>query len=262
MVSKHEDSANEMSDFKVLGLRVGVTSLEQATEYIIQRSQTEQNGYVCAANVHMCMESHDDNDFQQIVNGAVLVVPDGKPLVWWMRSFGINNVKQVRGPDLFLNVCSKASQLGISVGLYGGAQDALDKLQEYFKSQLPNLNVACAISPPFRELAQDEQAEFLKTINESGAKILFLGLGCPKQERWMSYNKNKINAIMIGVGAAFDFYAGTKKMAPTWMMKLGLEWLYRLITEPGRLWKRYLMNNPRFVFHFFVARMRKYLIKS
>jgi len=163
---------------------------------------------------------------------------------------------------LFLNVCEKAGQRRISVGLYGGTQDALDKLQEYFKSHLPNLNIACAISPPFRELTQDEQSEYFKTINESGAKILFLGLGCPKQERWMAHNMDKINALMIGVGAAFDFYAGTKKMAPIWMMKLGLEWLYRLITEPGRLWKRYLMNNPRFVFHFLVARMRGYLIKS
>ena len=261
MINRHEDSANERANFKVLGLQVDVTSLKQATEYVIQRSQTEQNGYVCAANVHMCMESHDDKDFQQVVNGAALVVPDGKPLVWWMRAFGIKNAKQVRGPDLFLNVCDEASQRGISVGLYGGTQDALGKLQEYFMSQLPNLNIACAISPPFRELAQDEQAEYLRTINESGAKILFLGLGCPKQERWMAQNKDRINALMIGVGAAFDFYAGTKKMAPVWMMKLGLEWLYRFITEPGRLWKRYLKNNPRFVLYFLVAWMREYLIK-
>jgi N-acetylglucosaminyldiphosphoundecaprenol N-acetyl-beta-D-mannosaminyltransferase len=262
MVVKHEDSVSGRSDFNVLGLRVGITSLEQATEYVIQSSQAEKKGYVCAANVHMCMESHDDEDFQQIVNGASLVVPDGKPLVWWMRAFGVNNAKQVRGPDLFLNVCNKASQHGIPIGLYGGTQDALDKLQEYFKYKLPNLNVVCAISPPFRELTQEEQAGFLDIINESGAKILFLGLGCPKQERWMAHNKDKINALMIGVGAAFDFYAGTKKIAPAWMMKIGLEWLFRLITEPGRLWKRYLMNNPRFVFHFFVARMREYLIRS
>lgn len=262
MISRLGNSANGRSDFKVLGMRVDITSLEQATEYVIQGSQTEQKGYVCAAGVHMCMESHDDEDFQRIVNGAVLVVPDGKPLVWWMRAFGIKNAKHVRGPDLFLNVCDKASEYGISVGLYGGTQDALDKLQEYFKRQLPNLNIACAISPPFRELTQDEQDKYLKTVDESGAKILFLGLGCPKQERWMAQNKDRINALMIGVGAAFDFYAGTKKMAPIWMIRMGLEWLYRLITEPGRLWKRYLMNNPRFIFHFLVARMREFLIRS
>jgi N-acetylglucosaminyldiphosphoundecaprenol N-acetyl-beta-D-mannosaminyltransferase len=259
MIIRHEYSASGRSDFKVLGLRVDVTSLDQATEYVIQRSQTDKNGYVCAANVHMCMESHDDEGFQKIVNGAALVVPDGKPLVWWMRAFGINNAKHVRGPDLFLSICDKASKHRIPIGLYGGTQDALAKLQEFFGRQLPALEIACAISPPFRKLTKNEKNEFLETINKSGAKILFLGLGCPKQERWMAHNKDRVNALMVGVGAAFDFYAGTKKIAPIWMIKLGLEWLYRLTTEPGRLWKRYLMNNPRFVFHFFVARVREYL---
>lgn len=251
-----------MRDFEILGMKVAVTSIEKATESVVDFSVAGHGGYVCAANVHMCMESHDDKEFQRVVNGAALVVPDGKPLAWWMKAFGEKNARQVRGPDLFMSVCNKASQHGIPIGLYGGTRDALGKLQEFLNRQLPALNIACAISPPFRELSQDEQADDLTTINESGAKILFLGLGCPKQERWMANNEDKIKAIMLGVGAAFDFYAGTKKMAPSWMMKLGLEWLYRLIDEPGRLWKRYLMNNPRFVFYFILARMRKYLIRS
>lgn len=247
-----------MRDFEILGMKVAVTSIEKATESVVDLSVAGHGGYVCAANVHMCMESHDDKEFQRVVNGAALVVPDGKPLAWWMKAFGEKDANQVRGPDLFLSVCSKASQNDISIGLYGGTQDTLSKLQEFLNRQLPTLNIACAISPPFCELTQDEQTEFLKTINESGVKILFLGLGCPKQERWMAKNEDKINAVMIGVGAAFDFYAGTKNIAPSWMMMLGLEWLYRLISEPGRLWKRYLMNNPRFIFYFSVARLMKY----
>lgn len=257
MLIKNKENTKSMPNFDVLGLQVGITSLEQATEYVIQESQAGKAGYVCAANVHMCMEAHDNESFRQIVNGASLVVPDGKPLVWWMRAFGMANAKHVRGPDLFLNVCIKASRCAIPIGLYGGTEDALDKLQEYFKRHLPDLKISCAISPPFREISQDEQAKYVKTINDSGTKILFLGLGCPKQERWMAKNTNRINALMIGVGAAFDFYAGTKKMAPVWMMQLGFEWLYRFATEPGRLWKRYLKNNPRFVFYFLVARIKK-----
>jgi N-acetylglucosaminyldiphosphoundecaprenol N-acetyl-beta-D-mannosaminyltransferase len=256
-VDKCNGSINPGCDFKVMGMRVDVTSLDGATEQLVNIVASRGGGYVCAANVHMCMEAHDDEGFQQIVNDAALVVPDGKPLVWWMRAFGIRAAQQVRGPDLFLSVSNAASAQGIPVSLYGGTSEVLGGLQEFLKSQYPALRIANAISPPFRELTENEERNYIDEINKSGAKILFVGLGCPKQEKWMAHNAKRVAAVMVGVGAAFDFYAGTKKMAPEWMKKAGLEWLHRLFSEPRRLWKRYLWNNPRFVYRFITEWMSR-----
>ncbi len=253
MENRCDHLTERVNSVAILGMRVDVTSLEQATEFAIHQSLVKRKGYVCAANVHMCMEAYYDKEFQQIVNAACMVVPDGKPLSWWMHAFGVSAAQQVRGPDLFESVCRRAAERGISVGLYGGTQEVLDRLQVFFKNQWPTLEVACAISPPFRELSPDEQNRYSEVINDSGARILFVGLGCPKQEKWMACNEYRISAVMIGVGAAFDFYAGTKKIAPVWIRKMGMEWLHRLISEPGRLWVRYLKNNPLFMFHFMIA---------
>lgn len=243
----------EKSCTTILGMQVDITSLEKATEFAISKSLGKQKGYICAANVHMCMEAYHDKKFQKIVNEAAMVVPDGKPLSWWMHAFGISRAEQVRGPDLFVSLCQSAAENGIPIGLYGGTQEVLDRLQLFFTKKWPALEVASAISPPFHELSTDEEDKYAKVINDTGVMILFVGLGCPKQEKWMARNENQIDAIMIGVGAAFDFYAGTKKIAPLWVRRIGMEWLHRLISEPGRLWVRYLKNNPLFMFHFLLA---------
>ncbi|MCI0550590.1 MAG: WecB/TagA/CpsF family glycosyltransferase [Anaerolineae bacterium] len=230
-------------------LDVGVDSLNYdcTCEKIVQWAQMQDSRYLCIANVHMLMEAYDSPPFKIIVNNADLVVPDGMPLVWMMQLKGYRNQSRVYGPTLMLHVLESAARENIPVGFYGGAPHVLESLVERMQTRYEGLNVVFSLSPPFRELSPQEDAEIIQAINKTGVRILFVGLGCPKQEIWMANHHGKINAVMLGVGAAFDFHAEIKLQAPAWMQGLGLEWLFRLLTEPRRLWKRYLYHNPRFV---------------
>ncbi len=234
----------------ILGMRVDVTSLADAVSKIDDWVGQNSGRYVCVSNVHMCMESFDDTGFQNIVNDADLVVPDGKPLVWSQSLLGVRDAQQVRGMDLMLSLCEHSAQAGISVGFYGGTDEILDKLGKVLNDRFQKLQIDCVIAPPFRPITTQENDAFIAKINDSGVRILFVGIGCPKQERWMAENRAKVDCVMLGVGAAFDFIAGEKRHAPRFMQSMGLEWLFRLLSEPRRLWKRYLKHNPRFVWCF------------
>ena len=206
--------------------------------------------YICVANVHMCMEAFDNRQYAEIINKSAITVPDGKPLVWAQKLLGYDSASQIRGSDLMRSVCTKAEEFKIPIGLYGGSKTALDGFSCFLGKQYPDLLIPYAISPPFRKLSNAEDKRIIDDINISGARILFVGLGCPKQEYWMAEHKGKINCVMIGIGAAFDFFGGTKRQAPRFMQKTGTEWLFRFASEPRRLWKRYLKHNPRFVYYF------------
>jgi len=184
------------------------------------------------------------------MDGADLVTPDGMPLVWALRLLGVRDQGRVYGPDLTLKVCCMAAREGIPVALYGGTPESLQRFSNTVMEQFPGLQIACQIAPPFRPLTAHEADEYTQMIAESGARVVFVGIGCPKQERWMAARKDRLPAVMIGVGAAFDFHSGRVKQAPAWMQRLGMEWLFRLLMEPRRLWKRYFKHNPRFVFLF------------
>ena len=186
-------------------------------------------------------------DFRNLINAADIVTPDGMPLVWMLRLKGCRNQQRVYGPTLMLHVLEMAAKENIPVGFYGGRPEVLEKLVEKMRAKFPGLNVAYAYSPPFRILSQQEDEEICQMIQKSGLRILFVGLGCPKQERWMAEHQGRIPAVMLGVGAAFDFHAGVISQAPLWIQNLGMEWAYRFLREPRRLWKRYLIQNPRFV---------------
>lgn len=232
----------------IIGLKISLTDYSNAIGSVMLWSQNDKPCYICAANVHMLMEAHDSPDFARIVNEADLVTPDGMPLVWMMRLKGQRNQQRVYGPTLMLHVLSMAARENIPVGFYGGAPHVLDTLVERMKERFNGLNVVYSYSPPFRELSPQEKEEVVGNIDRSGVRILFVGLGCPKQEIWMAEHRGKVRAVMLGVGAAFDFHSGVKSQAPSWMQSLGLEWLFRLLTEPRRLWKRYLYHNSRFIF--------------
>ena len=232
---------------RILGMRVDATSYEDATRRVLAWAKGRESRYVCVANVHMTMEAYDSAEFRQIVNTSDLVTPDGVPLVWMLRRLGVPDQERVYGPELTLRVCEVAAREGVPVGFYGGAPEALEALVKNLKRRFPDLSVVYAYSPPFRPLTPEEDAEVVEAINTSGARILFVGLGCPKQERWMAAHKGKVQAVMLGVGAAFDFHAGRVPQAPKWMQRAGLEWLFRILTEPRRLWRRYARHNPRFV---------------
>ena len=231
----------------ILGTRTDSTSYSDATTRVLAWANTRESRYVCVSNVHVTMESYDSTEYRAIVNGADLVTADGMPLVWALRLFGVAGATRVYGPTLTVHVLERAALVGVPVGFYGASPEVVARMLDVCQQRFAELRVAYAHSPPFRQLTAEEDGEVVREINRSGARILFVGLGCPKQERWMASHKDSVNAVMLGVGAAFDFLAGVKPQAPAWMQRVGLEWLFRLATEPRRLWWRYAYHNPRFV---------------
>jgi N-acetylglucosaminyldiphosphoundecaprenol N-acetyl-beta-D-mannosaminyltransferase len=232
---------------RILGMRVDATSYTHAAEQTVRWARQAESRYVCIATVNNVIEAYEDPSYAAVMNGADLVTPDGMPLVWGLRMLGVPKATRVYGPDLTPVVCKLAAAQGIPVGFYGGTDEVLDALTANLARQIPQLEIAYRHSPPFREATPDEQRQTVEDINRSGARVLFVGLGAPKQERWMAAQKGQVTAVMLGVGAAFDFLAGKKRQAPRLVQQLGLEWLYRLVHEPRRLWRRYLYRNPRFV---------------
>ncbi len=223
---------------KILDVSVDSTDYVRAVARLLGWARNAESRYVCAANVHMLMEAYDSPEFLKVVNKADLVAPDGMPLVWMLRFKGYPNQQRVYGPTLMLYVLEAASRENIPVGFYGSSPEVLQSLLVRMQDRFPKLKIAYSVSPSFHEISQGEDADIVKQITASSARILFVGLGCPKQEEWMADHRGKVNAVMIGVGAAFDFHAGLKSQAPAWMQKIGLEWFYRLVTEPRRLWRR------------------------
>lgn len=234
----------------ILGMRVDATSYEDATKQIITWAQLAQSRYVCVAAVSNVMEAHDDARYMRIMNHADLTTPDGMPLVWGLRRLGVGGASRVYGPDLTPSILDAASRQGLAVGFYGGAPNTLEALVAEARRRWPYLRIAYACSPPYRALTSEEDDQIVRAIESSAVDILFVGLGCPKQEIWMADHKSRVRAVMVGVGAAFDFIAGTKRQAPRALQKAGLEWFFRLATEPMRLSKRYLRQNPRFALLF------------
>jgi N-acetylglucosaminyldiphosphoundecaprenol N-acetyl-beta-D-mannosaminyltransferase len=246
-------------DLAVLGIKIAKTNYQNATQRILHWARDRESRYVCVASVNNVMEAHDSAEFQRVTNEADLVVPDGMPIVWALRLLGNRAATRVYGPDLTPIILEHAQASGLPVGFYGAAPDVLKRLQEVVAGRFPKLEIAYAYSPPFRPLTLEEDACQVAAINASGTRILFIGLPTPKQDYWMAAHKGRVQAAMVGVGAAFDFLAGTKPQAPRWMMPCGLEWVFRLSTEPRRLWKRYLKHNPRFLIFFGLQLLREKL---
>jgi N-acetylglucosaminyldiphosphoundecaprenol N-acetyl-beta-D-mannosaminyltransferase len=241
----------------ILGTRVDATSYSHATGQILEMARQGSSGYICIANVHVVMEAHDSSEFMEAVNGADLVTPDGVPIVWMMRALGVEGQTRVYGPSLTLRVCEAAADEGVPVGFLGSKPDVLAKLKNNLKRRFPSLEMVYSFAPPFHPLSEEENDKIADEIRDSGARIVFVGLGCPKQEKWIAANASRADAVLAGVGAAFDFHAGTLRQAPDVFQRVGLEWLFRLAMEPKRLWRRYAYHNPRFV-----ALALKQLLKS
>ncbi len=231
----------------VLGVHIDALTWDGAQARILSWARGHESRYVCICNVHSIVTGGRDADFHRVLNDSDLATPDGMPLVWWLRRAGFRNQARIEGPELMLRLCELAAREGISVFLYGGSESSLHLLQERMLVRFPELRIVGAISPPFRTLTPEEDAQISENINRSGAGLVFVGLGCPKQEAWMWRRRGQVHAVMIGVGAAFDFHAGRLQRAPCWMQRSGLEWLFRLISEPRRLWRRYLTTNTTFV---------------
>jgi len=244
---------------KVISMNVGVVNLISTFEAIQKLALENAGGYVCVSNVHMCMETFDSKSFRSVVNSAVLVIPDGRAISWAQKLLGHKYAEQVRGEDIMNAICESSGSKNLNIGLYGGSSDLLlAQVVTNLKQRYPDIQISYSYSPPFRPLTKEEDETVIGDINNAKVDILFVGIGCPKQERWMSEHRNNVNSVMLGVGAAFDFVAGSKQYAPKWMQKIGFEWLFRLCSEPSRLWRRYLIQNPRFIYYFFKQLMKHY----
>lgn len=232
----------------VLDSHIDATNWDDALARIIDWGSQHQSRYVTLCNVHSVVTASQDPVFKQVVAQADLALPDGAPVAWVMRHSGHPHQQRINGPDLTWRYLAAAEKLGQSVFFFGSSDDTLAKLQTRIHQSFPRLCVVGMVSPPFRELTPDEDQAYIDQINQSGAHVVFVGLGCPKQEIWMAQHRGKIHAVMLGVGAAFDYHAGTIQRAPVWMQKVGLEWFHRLCSEPRRLAKRYAVTNTVFVY--------------
>jgi N-acetylglucosaminyldiphosphoundecaprenol N-acetyl-beta-D-mannosaminyltransferase len=233
----------------VLGVPVSAVDYDGVMDWMDGTVAARGRGYICVAATHTVMVAQEDAAAMQAVRGASLVVPDGQPLVWALRALGRPLPDRVYGPDLMLKHCERAAANGTRIFLYGGRnQGALVQLTLNLRRQYPGLRVVGGCSPPFRDLDEDELDAIAQEINRTGADVVWVGIGVPKQEKWMAAMRDRLDApVLVGVGAAFDFHAGLVPQAPSWMQSAGLEWAFRLAQEPRRLWRRYLRYNPRFV---------------
>jgi N-acetylglucosaminyldiphosphoundecaprenol N-acetyl-beta-D-mannosaminyltransferase len=233
----------------VLGVGVSAVNLPSAVDTAMTWIDRRERHYVTLTGVHGVIEARDDPSFRRTLNGAGLTLPDGMPLVWLSWLAGRSQVTRVYGPDFTLALSEAMARAGKSAFYYGGVPGVAEQLAATLARRFPGLVTAGVYCPPFRALTEAEEADVATRINGSGADVVWVGLSTPKQERWMSLMRGRLAApVLIGVGAAFDFLSGRVRQAPRWMQRSGLEWLFRVSQEPRRLGRRYLRNNPRFVY--------------
>jgi len=243
-----------MSDrFDVLGVNISDIDRERALISVTKRCQDKGGGYVCFCNVHTTVMARSDSQYRHILNNAFLRSPDGKPIYWVNRLKGCSTVRQVTGPDFFEDCFAASEGLGLKHYLYGGKPEVLECLVQKLRKRYPKAVLAGWESPPFRPLSADEEHEMLERIQQIKPDLIWVGLGAPKQELWMSRHAENLQpAVLLGVGAAFDFHAGVISRAPAWMRYIGLEWFHRLMQEPRRLLRRYVVTNTLFLWYVFV----------
>jgi N-acetylglucosaminyldiphosphoundecaprenol N-acetyl-beta-D-mannosaminyltransferase len=248
----------------VVGTRVDATSYEDAASRIVGWARDGRSASVCVASVNNVMEARDDPSFRAVMGRADLVTPDGMPLVWSLRLLGVGDATRVAGADLVPHILERAAASGVTVGFFGGTDEALADLRSWAEARFPDLVIGFSEAPPFRARSAAETTRVVRDLVRSGTRILFVGLGCPTQEIWMDGLRGRAPAVTVGVGAAFDFLSGRKRRAPVVLQRLGLEWIFRLVSEPRRLWRRYLRHNPRFVglITLQVLRERRWRIRS
>jgi N-acetylglucosaminyldiphosphoundecaprenol N-acetyl-beta-D-mannosaminyltransferase len=256
--------ADQIRRINILGVGLSAINLDLALAAIDSALQRKSKGYICVTGVHGVIEAQQDENLRAILNRSFLNTPDGMPMVWLGRLNGARKMGRVYGPDLMLLVCELARKKGYTHFLYGGGEGVAQELRQKLEARFPEIKIVGTYTPPFRPLNADEEAELIRTIKEKKPDIFWVGLSTPKQEKFMAQYCDRLDAtLFFGVGAAFDFHAGRLRQAPRWMQRSGLEWLFRLYCEPRRLWRRYLRNNPLFVFRVLCQwiGLKKYALK-
>jgi N-acetylglucosaminyldiphosphoundecaprenol N-acetyl-beta-D-mannosaminyltransferase len=243
-----QPSAPTSNRANVLGVGVHAIDLPSAVSIIESAVREGRKGYVCVTSVHGVMEAQRDREFRDLLNRAMLVTPDGMPTVWVGRMQGNSTMNRVFGPDLMLEVCRRSVETGMRHFFYGGKPGVADELAELLRRRFQGIKVVGTFAPPFRPLEPSEQLALERQLETATPDIIWVGLSTPKQEKFMAANFRRLSTtVMVGVGAAFDIHTGRLKDAPQWIKDAGLQWAHRLCQEPGRLWKRYLINNSTFM---------------
>lgn len=236
----------EMQYCEILKTRINVTNMENTVAYIEENIEQLRGRYICVSNVHTTVMSYENEEYRKIQNSAALTLPDGAPLSIYSRHKGYKEAKRVTGPDLMLELFKQSQTQKYTHFFYGATQETLDAIKAVLERDYPDISVAGMYSPPFRPLTEEEDEFVVDMISKANPDFIWVGLGAPKQEEWMYNHRAVFGGVMIGVGAGFDYLAGYIKRAPGWMQKLSLEWLYRLMQDPKRLWKRYVTTNIKF----------------
>lgn len=231
----------------VIGAPIDAVDWDTALDRVVRWGTAHESRYVCICNVHSVTTARSDPSFARVLAQSDTNTPDGAPIAWFLRRNGFPAQERINGPDLMLRHATLAARSGQPIYLYGGTDATLSRLRDALLRDFPGLVIAGTYSPPFRALTAQEDAAIVDSINASGAQVVWVGLGCPKQEMWMAEHRGRIRAVMVGVGAAFDYHAGTVRRAPRWMRNVGLEWAYRLASEPRRLALRYAVTNTVFI---------------
>lgn len=232
---------------KILNVYVSAVNMQETVTYLTNHLEQIRGQYVCVANIHTTVMAYKDEQYRKIQNHSLLTLPDGNPLAVACRKCGFKDAERVTGPDLMLKLFEISERKGYTHYFYGSSQDTLDQLRKCLLKRYPNLQIAGMYAPPYRALTEEEEAEDINRINSTHPDYIWIGLGAPKQEQWMYRNRRRVYGLMLGVGAGFEFHAGLIKRAPQWMQKLSLEWLFRLLQDPKRLWKRYFQTNGYFL---------------
>ena len=233
----------------ILGVEIAAIDMPWLTDFTCRNIKALSGDYMCVSNVHTTVTAYEDMDYRRIQNGGIMAIPDGGPLSSVGRKRGFPQMQRTTGPSYMEEILKLSEQYGWRHYFYGGTEETLSRLAQELANKYPGVNIAGMYSPPFRPLTEEEDAEVIGRIKDAAPDFIWVGLGAPKQERWMAAHQGKVCGFMVGVGAAFDYLAGNIQRAPVWMQRCNLEWFYRLIQDPKRLFKRYLVTNTKFIWH-------------
>ncbi len=237
----------ELQHCEILKTNINVTNMSDTIKYIDGHLDDLRGKYICVSNVHTTVMSYENEEYRKIQNGAAMALPDGAPLSSYSRRKGYKQAQRVTGPDLMLELFAISKEKGYRHYFYGATEETLQSMKEVLERDYPGIQIAGMYAPPFRALTPQEDAQIVAKINESRPDFIWIGLGAPKQEEWMYQHMGQLQGVLIGVGAGFDYLAGYIKRAPRWMQRMSLEWLYRLLQDPKRLWRRYFTSNVKFI---------------
>lgn len=247
MSYKHKIDKSSIPTINILGVDIAAIDMNWLLSFTKDHIKALSGDYICVANVHTTITAYEDEDYCTIQNSGIMAIPDGGPLSTVGRKRGAENMGRTTGPSYMGEILKESVSQGWTHYFYGSTQETLDKLKSTLEKDYPGIRIVGMYSPPFRPMTEDEDMEIVSAINEVSPDFLWVGLGAPKQEKWMAAHQGKVKGLMVGIGAAFDYYAGNIERAPEWMQKSNLEWVYRLIQDPKRLFKRYLVTNSKFI---------------